>query len=58
MGYGKESYERLADEGAKRQVGMSFCLNVLEMDPGAFMVCSCPGNILVLKLTDGNTGSL
>ncbi|KAJ9104613.1 hypothetical protein QFC21_002111 [Naganishia friedmannii] len=39
MGYGKESYERLADEGAKRQVGMSFCLNVLEMDPGAFTVC-------------------
>ncbi|GHJ84584.1 hypothetical protein NliqN6_0986 [Naganishia liquefaciens] len=34
--YGKESYERLAHESARHRVGMSFCLNVLNMDPSAF----------------------
>jgi hypothetical protein len=38
--YGKESFDRLADESAKRRVGMSFCLNVLRMDISAFSVSS------------------
>jgi hypothetical protein len=33
MAYGQESWERLGDEVGKRQVGMNFMLNVVQLDP-------------------------
>jgi hypothetical protein len=53
LSYGAESFARLADEGASRRVGTSFFLNILQMDPPAFLVrtCLCDGTVADPPLT-------
>ncbi len=38
LGYGKESWERFGEEHGRRQIGLSFMLNVARLDPNAFSV--------------------
>lgn len=42
VGYGKESWERLAEDVGRKQVGLHFMRNLAQLDPNSFLVSSDP----------------